>query len=285
MMKINPKSGTLLALLAGLAILISYSGNRAQAQTAPRYRFDPDWPKPLPNKWKMGGVTGLAVDKDDNVWVYDRPNDMTDIELEAELTPPVADCCVRPPSMIHIDKNGNVIGSFDAPQGHGMDVDSKGFVYIGQDTVRKYDPKTGQVVGEVPRAPESLGGGGGRAGGGAARVPGRGGQGPVAGFLTPPGGRGRGTPEAAAQAAAATAAFRAKYPPTSPMIVGGIEEIRLDEPSRELYAADSYLGGRVMVFDLDTLAFKRGCGAYGHKLTELSTHDAHRAYAPTGPMP
>ena len=132
-----------------------------QEQTAPKFKFDPDWPKPLPNKWKMGGVTGLAVDKDDNVWVLDRPNDLTDIELEAELTPPLADCCVRPPSMIHIDKNGNVIGSFDAPQGHGMAVDSKGFVYIGQDTVRKYDPKTGKLVGEVPRTPERPPGGGG----------------------------------------------------------------------------------------------------------------------------
>ena len=81
------------------------------------------------------------------MWVLNRPNDLTDIELHAELTPPAADCCVRPPSMIHIDKNGNVIGSFDAPQGHGMDVDSQGFVYIGQDTVRKYDPKSGKVVG------------------------------------------------------------------------------------------------------------------------------------------
>jgi hypothetical protein len=136
MMKVHPKIGAVLALLAGAAFLISYTGNGAQAQTAPRYKFDPDWPKPLPNKWKMGGVTGLAVDKDDNVWVLNRPNDLTDIELHAELTAPIADCCVRPPSMIHIDKNGNVIGSFDAPQGHGMDVDSKGFVYIGQDTVR-----------------------------------------------------------------------------------------------------------------------------------------------------
>src|SRR5438132_12954555 len=180
MMKIHSKGGALLALLAGLAVLISYSGNGAHAQTAPRYRFDPDWPKPLPNKWKMGGVTGLAVDKDDNVWVYDRPNDMTDIELEAELTPPVADCCVRPPSMIHIDKNGNVIGSFDAPQGHGMDVDSKGFAYLGQDTVRKYDSKTGKLVGEVPRTPEREGGGGGEGRGGAARGPGRGSHGPGA---------------------------------------------------------------------------------------------------------
>ena len=258
----------------------------AQTSAAPKYKFDPDWPKPLPNKWKMGGVTGLAVDRNDDVWVLNRPNDLTEIELEAELTPPIADCCVHPPSMIHIDKNGNVIGSFDAPQGHGMDVDSKGFVYIGQDTVRKYDPKTGKVVGEVPRAPDRQPGGGG--GGGAApsaRVPGRGSAGPVAGFLTPPGGRGRGNAETAAETAAATAAFRSKYPPTTPMIVGQIEEIRIDEPHRELYAADSYLGGRVMVFDLDTLAFKRGWGAYGHTLSAITTNDADRAYTPGGPMP
>ena len=270
------------AIPISLALLILYVTLGAQTP-APRYRFDPDWPKPLPNKWKMGGVTGLAVDQNDDVWVLNRPNDLTEIELEAELARPIADCCVHPPAMIHIDKNGNVIGSFDAPQGHGMDVDSKGFVYIGQDTVRKYDSKTGKVVGEVPRAPDRQPGGGG--GAPAARIPGRGSAGPVAGFLTPPEGRGRGNPEAAAQAAAATTAFRAKYPPTTPMIVGQIEEIRLDEPNHELYAADSYLGGRVMVFDLDTLAFKRGWGAYGHKLSEITTNDADRAYTPGGPMP
>src|ERR1019366_1222212 len=137
--------------LAALGALVLCVSLVAQPPVAPKFKFDPDWPKPLPNKWKLGGVTGLAVDKDDNVWVLNRPNDLTDIELEAELTPPLADCCVRPPAMIHIDKNGNVIGSFDAPQGHGMAVDTKGFIYIGQDTVRKYDPKTGKVVAAVPR--------------------------------------------------------------------------------------------------------------------------------------
>jgi hypothetical protein len=256
----------------------------AQEQTAPKFKLDPDWPKPLPNKWKMGGVTGLAVDKDDNVWVLDRPNDLTDIELEAELTPPIADCCVRPPAMIHIDKSGNVIGSFDAPQGHGMAVDSKGFVYIGQDTVRKYDSATGKLVGEVPRAPEKQPGGGGADNTPltSAHVPGHGSAGPVAGFIAP---RPQLDPAAKAARDASNAAFRAKYPPTTPMIVGGLEEIRLDEPAHELYAADNYLGGRVMVFDLDTLAFKRGWGAYGHALSEITTEDADRAYTPGGPMP
>jgi len=272
---------------AGACFLVFCISLGGQPAAAPKFKFDPDWPKPLPNKWKMGGVTGLAVDKDDNVWVLDRPNDLTDIELEAELNPPLADCCVRPPSMIHIDKSGNVIGSFDAPQGHGMAVDSKGFVYIGQNTVRKYDPKTGKVVGAVPRAPETETGGTA----GAAEptlpnhVPGRGSAGPVAGFITPAGGRGQPNPAAQAAREAAIAAFRAKYPPTTPMIVGGIEEIRLDEPSHELYAADNYLGGRVMVFDLDTFKFKRGWGAYGHALSEMSTNDADRAYTPGGPMP
>ncbi len=277
------------AVPTGLCLVVLYATLGAQTPAAPQYTFDPGWPKPLPNKWKVGGVTGLAVDKDDNVWVLNRPNDLTDIELHAELSPPIADCCVRPPSMIHIDKNGNVIGSFDAPQGHGMDVDSKGSVYIGQDTVRKYDPKTGKVVAEVPRTPEREGGGGGGgrggAAGGAARVPGRGGPGPVAGFLTPPGGRARPDAAEVAARAAAVAAFRAKYPPTTPMIVGGIEEIRLDEGANEVYVADNYLGGRVMVFDMNTFAFKRGWGAYGHKLSEITTNDADRAYTPGGPMP
>jgi len=276
------------SVLAGLGLLVLWASLSAQQQpAAPKFKYDPDWPKPLPNKWKMGGVTGLAVDKDDNVWVLNRPNDLTDIELEAELTPPLADCCVRPPAMIHIDKNGNVIGSFDAPQGHGMAVDSQGFVYIGQNTVRKYDPKTGKVVGATPRTPETETGG---AAGAAeptlpAHTPGRGSAGPVAGFLTPAGGRGQPNPAAQTARDAAIAAFRAKYPPTTPMIVGGLEEIRLDEPARELYAADNYLGGRVMVFDLDTLKFKRGWGAYGHALSEISTSDADRAYTPGGPMP
>src|SRR5580698_136232 len=135
--------------LARLGVSLSCMSLIGQEPAAPKFKFDPDWPKPLPNKWKMGGVTGLAVDRDDNVWVYDRPNDLRDIELDAEINQ--ADCCARPPSMIHIDKDGNVIGYFDPPQGHGMAVDSKGFVYLGNTVhgignVRKYDPKTGKML-------------------------------------------------------------------------------------------------------------------------------------------
>jgi DNA-binding beta-propeller fold protein YncE len=284
--------------LSGLGIAVV-----AQNMSAPKYKFDPDWPKTMPNKWKIGGVTGLAVDKDDNVWVYDRPNDLRDMELKAELNPPAADCCTRPPSLIHIDKNGNVMNSIDPPQGHGMDVDSKGFVYVGNsvpgkgNTVRKYDPKSGQLLMEVPRAPIQPGGPEDEAA--PPRVPGRGSSGPVGTFPAP----GRGAPPPAAEGANAGAgrggaggggrggaggggrgAAAAGPPPTTEMIVGQIEDVRIDDAAHELYAADSAFGGRVMVFDLDTFKFKRGWGAYGHKLSEIDPGAEARAYKAGGPF-
>ena len=185
-MKGNQKILVALALLAGTIFMFSYMSNEPQAQAAPSYTFDPTWPKQLPNNWKIGGITGLAVDSNDNVWAYNRPNDLTSIELHGELSPPIAECCIRPPSMIHFDSQGNVIGSFDAPQGHGMDVDSEGYVYLGQDTVRKYDPETGQVVAELARTPEREGGGQVGLPPPATRVPGQGTVGAVYRFLPPP---------------------------------------------------------------------------------------------------
>jgi hypothetical protein len=263
-------------------------------EAVPKFKLDPSWPKPLPNKWKIGGITGLAVDKDDNVWAYDRPNDLTDIELEAELTPPIADCCKLPPSLIHFDKEGNVIGYIDPPQGHGMAVDAKGFIYTGNDvdgfdSVHKYDPKTGKLLGTVPHAPErEPGSERNQDAAPPEHIPGHGTAGPIANFVRPAGAAPRRpqlSPEAAAARAAALKAFQEKYPPSAPMIVGNIEEVRIDDKDHELYATDSYLGGRVMVFDLDTLAFKRGWGAYGHKLTEITTDPKDRAYTPGGPIP
>ena len=272
--------------LLGVYVALGYVG--LEAQGTPNYVYDPGWPKPLPNKWKMGGVTGLAVAPDDTIWAYNRPNDLTNIELQAELTPAIADCCVLPPSMIHFDKEGNVLGSFSAPQGHGMDVDSKGFAYLGQNTVRKYDTRSGKLVGEIAHTPENENGGKFGPQNLPNHVAGQGGMGPVAGFLPPPpgaGGGGRGGNADPAAQAAARAAFRAKYPPQTPMLVGGLEEIRVDEPANEIYVADNYLNGRILVFDLNTLAFKRGWGAYGKPLAQISTNDADHEYKPNGPMP
>ena len=294
MMRVSPRVLVMVVLLAAAALVSSHSGVGAQAETAPRFKFDPDWPKPLPNKWKIGGVTGLAVDKDDNIWVLNRPNDLVSIEVHAEQEPPLADCCAHAPAMIHFDKAGNVIGSFDAPQGHGMAVDKQGFIYIGQNTVRKYDPKTGKLLAAIPHIPENANGQPFDDNPRIAWVKGQGSAGPVAGFITVAdgarggrGGRGAGRgggDGAATQAQLQQTAFVAKYPPTTPMIAGGIEEIRTDDAVNEIYVADNSFGGRVMVFSLDKFEFKRGWGAYGHKLSEISTKPEDHAYTPNGPM-
>ena len=41
----------------------------------------------------------------------------------------------------------------------------------------------------------------------------------------------------------------------------------------------------MMVFDMDTFKFKRGWGAYGHALAEMTTDDKDRAYTPAARMP
>ena len=61
---------------------------------------------PLPNKWTFGGVTGLAVDNDDLIWVLHRPNDLNETENFAALDPPQAECCVKAPAVLAFDRQG-----------------------------------------------------------------------------------------------------------------------------------------------------------------------------------
>ncbi|HZP33477.1 MAG TPA: hypothetical protein VFB23_08970 [Candidatus Acidoferrales bacterium] len=205
-----------------------------QAQDGPHYKFDPNWPKlPLPNKWWMMGVTGLYVDKEDHIWVLNRPKDIDNTQNYAMLNPPTAECCIAPPAIIEFDLDGNVINSWDAPQGHGMMVDRQGNVWIGSDTLRKYS-HDGKLLAEAKRAPEAK---------------------------VPPG----------------------KYPPDTQFIVGELEEVRADEAAHEVYIVDNYLNGRILIYDMDTLALKRGFGAYGKPLGEISTN-TKTEYDPKGPL-
>jgi hypothetical protein len=57
----------ILGLLSGATFLTPYPSALAWAQAAPAFHYDPTWPNSLPNLWKLGGVTGLAVDANDDV--------------------------------------------------------------------------------------------------------------------------------------------------------------------------------------------------------------------------
>lgn len=62
-------------------------------------------------------------------------------------------------------------------------------------------------------------------------------------------------------------------------LLGKPADIQLDEANNELYIADGYANRRVIVFDAETLAYKRHWGAYGHKPDDPKT----AKYDPSAP--
>lgn len=104
----------------------------------PKYVVDASWPKPLPGKWILGHVSGVAVGPDDHIWILHRPGSITDREAGAAQKPPLSDCCVPAPSVIEFDKAGNVIrawGGKDYPgkwpaTEHSIFVDQQNNVWI-----------------------------------------------------------------------------------------------------------------------------------------------------------
>jgi hypothetical protein len=63
-----------------------------RAQNAPQYRLDGNWPKMLPLNWTIQAVTGMFADKNDHIWVLNRPRDLDRTENFAMLNPPTAEC-------------------------------------------------------------------------------------------------------------------------------------------------------------------------------------------------
>ena len=84
-------------------------------QGIPGYKVDPSWPKQLPKNWILGQVGGMTVDKDDHIWVFQRPRSLTADEAAAAQNPPTAQCCIPAPSVLEFDKEGNVIKSWGGP--------------------------------------------------------------------------------------------------------------------------------------------------------------------------
>src|SRR4051812_13025542 len=90
----------------------------AVGQQAPTYDVDPLWPKPLPNHWLLGSVTGVAVDAQDHIWVVHRGYDSFTVrtEIGAATTPKTADeCCVPAPPVLEFDAAGNLLGHWGGP--------------------------------------------------------------------------------------------------------------------------------------------------------------------------
>src|SRR2546425_1009643 len=106
---------TALACFAVAFTVISFSVSAQKSETVPQFQVDALWPKPLPNKWILGQVSGIATDKYDRIWVVHRPGSLTPREKAAEATPPEAKCCVAAPPVLVFDQSGNFLFSWGGP--------------------------------------------------------------------------------------------------------------------------------------------------------------------------
>src|SRR2546428_12852350 len=119
--RISVRTCAMVAILGGIVWPLSL---RAQSG-APRYEVDLSWPKPLPDRWVLGGLGGVCTDAQDHVFVLNR-QDVLEGDLNAgHLAPPV----------IELDAVGNLVNSWgDAkrldPRLHSCYVDKDSNVWI-----------------------------------------------------------------------------------------------------------------------------------------------------------
>jgi hypothetical protein len=128
------------ALCAGVAsIWIAYPGPATLAQNTqvPLFEYDPTFPRPLPEKWAIGAIGGLAVDRQDHLYVVQRPGSLRNNErfTGAGDTPPKADCCIPAPPVLEFDQAGTLVHSWGGPgQGYDWPQTEHG-VFVDQDDV------------------------------------------------------------------------------------------------------------------------------------------------------
>jgi DNA-binding beta-propeller fold protein YncE len=154
----------ILALCALIAACLS-----ALANDVPQFQVEPFWPKPLPENWILGQVSGLAVDSNDHIWIVHRPRTLLDDEKGAMANPPATKCCKPAPAVLKFDAEGTLMASWDgAGQGydwpkseHGIFVDQAGNVWLaGNDKddhqILKFSPD-GRFLMQIGK-PASTGG-------------------------------------------------------------------------------------------------------------------------------
>jgi DNA-binding beta-propeller fold protein YncE len=204
---------------------------------------DPFWPRPLPNHWLFGSITGVAVDARNHVWVVHRGaaslNART--EMGAATDPPTAEaCCVPAPAVLQFDPSGTLVSHWGGP-GRGYDwpqspggiaLDDRGNVWIA--AAGPADPLPGARAGR----------------GGSPAAP-------------PP-------PDAHVLKFSADGRFLMQIGKSGK--TGGSNStlglhrptaVDIDSAAGEVYVADGMVNRRIVVFDAETGAYKRHWGAYG----------------------
>jgi hypothetical protein len=238
--------------LFGVSILLyccfaaSLSAPATHAQAVPHYKVDASWPKQLPNNWMLANAPGMVIDKNDHIWIANRPRQLALADAAAAQTPPTGECCIPAPTVIEFDTQGNVLKSWGGPNfapdwpilEHGLFIDGEGNFWIGGN----YEQGGGaQLAAPIPK-PKDLS----LADRQVLKISS---DGKVLLEIGHP------------------SNGRANNQDTS--ILGLPAEVAVDDAAHEVYIADGYMNRRVVVYDSNTGAFKRGWGAYGMPLSQI----------------
>jgi len=229
--------------LAYAPITTTYAADAKGAAEMPNFRYDPEWPKPLPNKWITGNIGAMTIDKDDRIWVIQRPASVTSLSERDALTG-AGDCCAPAPPVLVFDMQGNLLKHWGPihdktkdgkaitllpkqygdpyPEGmwptdeHAIFVDYKNNVWItsnhGDSQLLKFT-NDGKFLLRI------------------------------------------GKQEATTN--------------TDKLNLAGPAGVYVDPATNEVFVADGYINRRVVVFDADTGDYKRHWGAYGKPPLDL----------------
>jgi hypothetical protein len=270
------------ALFAALTASLTLFAGLTGAQAPPSFQVDPLWPKPLPNHWLLGSVTGVAVDAQDHIWVVHRGYDSftARTEIGAATNPKTADeCCVPAPPVLEFDAAGNLVSHWGGPGDKYDWPVSPGGIAVDAQSVWI----TAAGPPEIPGAGSAPAGRGRASGAGtttAATTTGRTGSGTTtatpagAAPVTAPAARGNAAPPKPKDAhvlkfsrkgdfllqigkAGATGDNESQTGFDRPAAVA------IDTAAKEVYVADGFVNKRIAVFDATTGAFKRQFGANG----------------------
>jgi DNA-binding beta-propeller fold protein YncE len=154
------------ALLVAAASLacgapVPESEDPAAAAGGTRFVVDASWPRPMPDNWIFGQISGVAVDSRDHVWVLHRRSSLVESDTAALEQPPRSACCTPAPAVVVFDQEGDLVRSWGGPGGgerwplreHGIYVDATDHVWLGGNSpdaqvVRKYT-LDGELVLEI----------------------------------------------------------------------------------------------------------------------------------------
>ena len=133
-----------------IALFISFLGipslNKGIAQTdapsdmaVPTYIVASNWPN-IPADLRIGTVSSVAVDEQDNVWILHRPK-----------TVPMDQSELAAPPLIVFDSDGNFVKAWGGPGSeyewpqneHGLHIDNKGFVWVTGNSCSNLDESLG----------------------------------------------------------------------------------------------------------------------------------------------